>query len=190
MPSSTPSTDAELVGAARNGDPAAWKALLERHDHLLRAICRAHRLSEPDIADVKQITWLRALEHLDRLQDPARIGAWLATVARHECLRILRQAARVQPCDDEVLQRRPDGSAGPDAGLLASERNAAVTSAVSALPQRDRALLGLLYGDEGRSYADIGRTLRMPIGSIGPTRGRVLERLRRHESLAGLAAAA
>jgi DNA-directed RNA polymerase specialized sigma24 family protein len=111
-------------------------------------------------------------------------------VARRECLRVIRQAARLRPCDDEVLGREGDLAAVPDSRLLESERRAAVRSAVTALPGRDRALLTLLYSESEPSYADIGRSMRMPIGSIGPTRGRVLDRLRRHGRLADLAAAA
>jgi RNA polymerase sigma factor (sigma-70 family) len=186
----SPTTNAALVTAARDGDHAAWEALLERHDRVIASVCRAHRLSDADIADVKQTTWLRAVEHLDRLQDPDRIHAWLATVARHECLRLLRHHARVRPYDEEVVQRHPDVNAVPDARLLASERQAAVRGAVTGLRPKDRVLLTLLYSEPAPSYADIGRTLRMPVGSIGPTRGRVLERLRRHAPLADLAAAA
>lgn len=181
---------AALVRGARDGDPAAWRALVERYDGLIAAVCRAHRLPDADAADLKQTTWLRAFEHLDRLKDPERIGAWLATVARRECLRELRRGARVRPCEGEILQRQPDLAAMPDAPLLAAERRAAVRSAVTALPQRDRGLLNLLYGDPSPSYADIGRTLGMPVGSIGPTRGRALARLRRHERVAELAAVA
>jgi RNA polymerase sigma factor (sigma-70 family) len=189
MSSPTPVFDAMLVRAARRGQPAAWRALVERHDGRIAAVCRAHRLSTADAADVRQTTWLRAVEHLDRLHDPERVGAWLTTVARRECLRVVRQAARVRPCDDEVLRRQHDAGAPPDSHLLESERRAAVRSAVTALPRRDRALLTLLYSEPEPSYADIGRSMRMPIGSIGPTRGRALERLRRHGQLAALAAA-
>jgi RNA polymerase sigma factor (sigma-70 family) len=183
-------TDTALVWAARRRDPVAWKALVERYDRLIRAICRAHRLADTDADDVRQTTWLRAVEHLERLQDPRRVGAWLATVARNECLRVLRHSSRVRPCEDEVLHAVPDASAAVDARLIATERRAAVRSAVTTLPARDRSLLCLLYDEAEPSYADIGRVMRMPIGSIGPTRGRVLERLRRREQLAHLVAAA
>jgi RNA polymerase sigma factor (sigma-70 family) len=182
-------TDGALVNAARGGDATAWDALVARHDRLLRIVCSHHRLSEADSADVKQTTWLRALEHIDRLQQPERFGAWLATVARNECLRVLRRAERVRPCEDELLERRAGIAAAPEVRLLTRERHAAVRGAVTALPPRDRALLRLLYSDAEPSYTEISRTLGMPIGSIGPTRGRVLARMRRHAPLARLAAA-
>lgn len=181
-------TNAALVQATRDGDAAAWKTLVERHEHVIRAVCRAHRLTAADADDVTQTTWLRALEHVHRVKDPERITAWLATVARHECLRVLRHRARVRPCEDETLERRPDLAPAPDAGLIAAERRAAVRRAVTTLPERDRVLLGMLYSEAEPSYAEIGRVLCMPIGSIGPTRGRMLERLRSREPVAQLAA--
>jgi RNA polymerase sigma factor (sigma-70 family) len=183
-------SDGDLVAAARDGDGAAWEALVDRHDRLLRSVCRHHRLSDADAADVKQTTWLRAFEHIDRLQQPERLGAWLATVARNECLRVLRRADRLRPCEDErLLDPAGATSEAADASLLAHEREDAVRGAVIALPARDRTLLRLLYSDAEPSYSEISRTLGMPIGSIGPTRGRVLERMRRHAPLARLAAA-
>jgi RNA polymerase sigma factor (sigma-70 family) len=190
MPSPASPTPATLVRAARDGDHEAWRALVERYDGLIAAVCRAHRLTDADAADVKQTTWMRSLEHLDRLHQPELIGAWLATVARRECLRELRHHARMHPREDAFLDRQPDPAAVPDAGLLAAERSAAVHGAVVSLPQRDRRLLGLLFTKSAPSYVDIARTLQIPVGSIGPTRGRALARLRSQRQLADLAAAA
>lgn len=183
---SSPLSDAELVLAARRHDPAAWKLLCERHDRTIRAVCHLHRLTGADADDVRQTTWLHAVEHLERLHQPERIGSWLATVARRECLRALRHVSRVRPCDTPIVERVPDPREGPDARVLASERRWAVRSAVAALPARERALVGVLYADAEPSYAEIAAALRMPIGSIGPTRARVLERLRRRAPVASL----
>ena len=76
-------SDAALVQAARRRDPAAWKVLVERHDWLIRAVCHAHRLGAADVDDVRQTTWLRAVEHVERLREPHRVGSWLAAVARN-----------------------------------------------------------------------------------------------------------
>lgn len=181
--------DATLVAAACGGDPAAWRALLERYDGLILAVCRAHGLPAADAADVRQTTWLRAVEQLDRLRDPHRINGWLATVARNECLRLLRLAARVEPFGEGDVSPHADLSEMPEACVLASERDHAVHAALSRLPARDRALIDLLYSEPAPRYADIGRKLRMPVGSIGPTRSRVLARLRREAPVARLAAA-
>ena len=84
----------ELVRAAAEGDQQAWDALVDRFAGLVWAIARAHRLSPADAADVSQTTWLRLVEHLGRIRDPERVGAWLAATARHECLRVIRHAGR------------------------------------------------------------------------------------------------
>jgi RNA polymerase sigma factor (sigma-70 family) len=190
MHSSVHRTDAAIVCAACAGDDEAWRALVERYDGVIAAVSRRYQLSGADVADVKQTTWMRAFEHLDQLDQPERIGAWLATVARRESLRKLHHDARVYPCEDDFLHCQPDPSAILDAGLMARERVAAVRGAVVTLPQRDRTLLGLLFTEPPPSYTEIARTLRIPVGSIGPTRGRALSRLRRHAGLAGLADAA
>jgi RNA polymerase sigma factor (sigma-70 family) len=183
-------SDAALVRAARRRDPAAWKALVERHDRLIRAVCHAHRLGAADVEDVRQTTWLRAVEHVERIREPQKFGAWLAAVARNECLRALRHRARVRPYADELEHKVSDPSPAPDAVLLAAERRAAVQGAVRKLSPRDRAFLGRVFHETEPSYAEIGGALGMPIGSIGPTRGRVLERMRRNAQLAGLVATA
>ncbi|HEV2753269.1 MAG TPA: sigma-70 family RNA polymerase sigma factor, partial [Solirubrobacteraceae bacterium] len=144
---------------------------------LVWAVTRAHRLGDADAADVAQTTWLRLVEHLDRLDDPARVGAWLATTARRECLRVLRRCAQLVPhCDD--LPEPADDAAAHDSALLAQERDAALWAAFAGLGDRDRSLLRMLMADPAPSYEEIGAALGMPIGSIGPTRARALQRLR------------
>jgi RNA polymerase sigma factor (sigma-70 family) len=171
---------AALVKAAAAGDHAAWDALVDRFASTVWAIARAHRLNAADAADVSQTTWLRLMEHLDRIQQPERIGAWLATTARRESLHVLRLAGRQTPSgyDFEVL---PDVSAAvaPERGVLRSENTRLVTDLVERLPVRSQLLLRLLSGDSPLSYRDISAALSMPIGSIGPTRARALEQLRR-----------
>jgi RNA polymerase sigma factor (sigma-70 family) len=168
---------AQLVRDAAAGDQAAWNRLVARFNGLVWAVARAHRLDQADAADVVQTTWLRLVEHLGRLQDPERVGAWLATTARRECLRILRSSARVVPTETELL---PDpGTEAPlAAGLLADERDRALWSAFGGLSERCQVLLRLLVADPSPSYEDVGAALDMPIGSIGPTRQRCLDRLR------------
>ena len=175
-----------LVAAAAAGDPQAWSRLIDRYAVLIRSVCRAHRLADTDADDVAQLTWLRAVEHIGRLRDPDRFGAWIATTARHECLRVLRGCKRVVPTADEIHGPLFAEHADPDEIALAAERRAAVRDALAALPPRQRTLLRLLHAEAEPSYEAIGATLGMPVGSIGPTRGRALERLRRelqHETL-------
>jgi len=171
---------AELVRRAARGDRTAWERLVDQFSRLLWAMTRDFKLSESDAADVVQATWLRLLEHIDRIEYPERIGSWLATTARHECLRHLAAGKRVMVVQDdhdafsEAVSHQPD----VDERLLAEERAQAVREALSTLPSRSQRLLEMLMADPPISYTEISDQLGVPIGSIGPTRGRCLERLR------------
>jgi RNA polymerase sigma factor (sigma-70 family) len=176
---------AQLVRAAAAGDQTAWNQLVERFNGLVWSVVRAHRLSGADASDAVQTTWLRLVENLDRLQDPERVGAWLATTARRECLRTLRLSTRAVPTETELL---PDpGTDTPlDAALLANERDRALWTAFGGLSERCQMLLRILVADPPPSYEEVGAVLDMPIGSIGPTRQRCLERLRGLAETAGV----
>ena len=177
---------AVLVRAAAAGDERAWNALGDRFSKLVWAIARNHRLCAEDAADVSQTTWLRLAEHIDRLQDPSKVGGWLATTARHEALRLLRGAGRQIPMGDDLPE--PDTLAPPvDADLLRDERDVLLWRAFARLPERDQALLRLLVSDPMPSYEEIGAAMGMAVGSIGPTRARCLERLRREAQTVALA---
>jgi len=167
---------ARLVQRAALDDRDAWSELVQEFEGMLRAITRAHRLSEADSADVAQNAWLRLVQNLDRLEDPSHVGAWLATTTRRECLRKLRASAQELPEDD---CREPlHGETPPvDDHLLEAERDATLWSAFGRLPSRDQALLRMLMADPQPSYEEIGAAMEMPIGSIGPTRRRALGRL-------------
>ena len=182
MQSNLQDSAAAIVAAAARGDQAAWNRLVECHSSLLWAVARAHRLSGSDAADVVQTTWLRLVEHLPQIRNPEGLGAWLATTARRESLGAVRRGRRCEP--SEAIEAVADG-ADLDARLLRDERDAAVARAFARLPARDRALLRLLTLEPAPSYEEIGAALAMPIGSIGPTRGRALERLRRELRAAG-----
>jgi RNA polymerase sigma factor (sigma-70 family) len=169
----------DLVAAAAAGEAQAWSQIIDRYAVLIRSVCRSHRLDDADADDVAQLTWLRAVEHIGRLRDPDRFGAWVGTTARHECLRVLRGRKRVVPTADEVRQPLFAQHVDQDEVELAAERRAAVRQALAVLPARQRTLLRLLHSQAEPSYDAISSALDMPVGSIGPTRGRALERLRR-----------
>jgi RNA polymerase sigma factor (sigma-70 family) len=180
--------DAQLVAAAIAGERAAWNALVERFSNLVWAIARAHRLSSADAVDVSQAVWVKLFENLGRIREASSVGAWLATVTKHECLRLIRHHDRVTPVAnvfDNQVSRPVDNA---DTGLLADERSAALWRAFDRLPPRWRALMQLLMIEPGLSYAEISTTLDMPIGSIGPIRQRCLCRLRTCPELAAVAA--
>lgn len=168
----------QLVRRAASGERAAWESIVERYEGLLWGVARSHRLDTATASDVVQTTWLKLLEHVDGLRNPDALGGWLATTARNECLRALRHQARTIPTEDD---RIPEDTvpANFDARLLTEERDAALWRAFSKLSARCQTLLRLLASDPAPSYDEVGAALGMPVGSIGPTRGRCLETLRR-----------
>ena len=176
-----------LVRCAAEGDSDAWNQLVERFAGMVWAVARSYRLNASDAADVSQTTWLRLVQHLDRIEQPERVGAWLAITARHEALRVARQASRQLPIGDHIIIDlvAEDGVSNDDA-LLANERARELWALVMRLPARCQLILRLLTTDPPLSYRDLGEALDMPIGSIGPTRARCLEHLRKIASSAGI----
>ena len=176
-----------LVRSAAEGDSDAWNQLVERFAGMVWAVARSYRLNASDAADVSQTTWLRLVQHLDRIEQPERVGAWLAITARHEALRVARQASRQLPIGDHIIIDlvAEDGVSNDDA-LLANERAREMWALVMRLPARCQLILRLLTADPPLSYRDLGEALDMPIGSIGPTRARCLEHLRKIASSAGI----
>lgn len=171
----------DLLRAASRGDQDAWEALVERYSGAIAAVTRAHRLDATDAGDVHQSTWLRLIEHRDRIRQPDRLGAWLVTTARNECLRIHRHARRLIPSgdglDSMVLSRQSPTSSIED-DVIGAETKAAVMDAIASLPVNQRSLIELLMSDPPPSYEEVSTILNMPVGSIGPTRGRCLAKLR------------
>ena len=171
---------AELLDRARRGEAAAWDELVGRYTSLLWSVARNHRLSESDAADVIQTTWLRLLQHADRIQDPERLASWLGTTVRRECWRLRHKAERETPT--EVEQADTDDRT-PEDDVVASDRDARVRAAIESLPQRYRVLVRALTAEPAPSYQEVSRQLGLPIGSIGPMRGRALRLLRQHPLL-------
>jgi RNA polymerase sigma factor (sigma-70 family) len=172
---------AQLVAAAAAGDRSAWEQLVDAYGRLVWSITRNHRLSPGDAADVSQTTWLRLLEHIDRLSEPGRVGSWLATTARRECLRIIAKGKRTMPVGDDAVfefSTADAAAAALDNDLLATERAQAVREAVATLPEASQQMLRLMMMDPAPSYEEISATLGRPVGSLGPSRRRCLEKLR------------
>ncbi len=167
----------KLVDAAGAGDQSAWNCLVQQFGDMIWAIARAHRLCDADAADVSQATWVALLENLKQLNDPARVGAWLATTARRECLRVLRQGKRRVLFGGDGPEHESQEPHPGDA-LLITERDDALWRSFSCLRPSDQSLLRLVMADPRPPYEEISAALDMPIGSIGPTRQRALGRLR------------
>src|SRR4051794_32186028 len=88
------------VESARAGDEGAWQRLVPGFDATLRAVARRPRLPYAHQDEVAQQTWLALVEHIEAINEPAALSGWLATTARRESLRILRQQVRARPASD------------------------------------------------------------------------------------------
>jgi RNA polymerase sigma factor (sigma-70 family) len=174
-----------LAQAALRGDQDAWDRLVDQFGGLVWAVARGHRLADAEAEDVFQVTWLRLVEHLASIRNLEGLGAWLATTARNECLRTIRRAGRQVPTEDVGLAMADD-ALPIHAALLATERDRALWDAFTQISERCQTLLRLLMADPPPAYDAVGAALDMPIGSIGPTRARCLDRLRSIAEAAGI----
>lgn len=182
----------DLVRAAATGDQQAWREIVDRHSSLVWSVVRSHRLLDMDAGDVFQTTWLRLVENLGRLHQPEQLSAWLVTTARRECLRQLRRREREVPDTDTLDASATTGPAdatllgvsgsavpSPDVAYLRRERDLQLLAAYQRLSKRCQALLRLYLADPPLSYQEVADMLGMPVGTVGPSRGRCLAHLRR-----------
>jgi RNA polymerase sigma factor (sigma-70 family) len=178
----------DLVMRARNGDQQAWDALVERYAPLIWSVCRRYRLSSADAEDVNQSVWLTLVGQLAALREPAALPGWLATTTQRECGRVLRAARRPQtgwyvPDAEDIADEQ---AVTADEELLQAERHAALREAFTCLPPSCQQLIAMLIQDPPVPYTQISAELGIPIGSIGPTRRRCLDKLRRYPAIAAL----
>src|ERR1700685_2122710 len=178
----------DLVTHARCGDRSAWDELVDRYSPLIWSICHRWQLDRTDAEDVGQAVWLRLVEQLGNIRDPAALPGWLATTTQRECSRTRRSRCRLaaggQVPDAENL---PDEQAATAEDVLfMAERHAALRAAFTDLPANCQQLLTLLTTEPPTPYAEISVKLGIPVGSIGPSRSRCLDRLRRHLAIAAL----
>ena len=173
-------TVTELVAAAVRGDQGAWNALVQMYLPLVMSVIRRYRLRDKDAEDVSQTVWLRLVEHLEDIREPRALPMWIITTTKHEALHLLKTGRRTTPVDPlgpSELEEEAD-TVDLDDDLLRAERQQVLREGLAALPAQSRELLVLLVTDPPLSYAEIGRRLNMPVGSIGPTRARCLVKLR------------
>lgn len=174
-----------LVRAAARGDSEAWEALVGRFSGLVWSVARARGLGAAEAEDVFQTAWFRLAEHIGRIKDPEQVGAWLATTARNESLKVLRTGQRATPTSDMDMLTPGIDEESPEQAVLESEEAALkrerarrLWQTFQELPERCRELLRALIASPPPSYAEIAVAFDMPIGSIGPTRARCLKQLR------------
>ena len=173
--------DAELIAACNGGEAWAWDALVDRYKGLVYSVALRAGLAEEDAADVFRTVFARLLEHLERINQPQGLAAWFITTTRREAWRALQKRRREGPSDQVAsmldLQSPRDADMRPFEALLLDRD--LVREALALLEGRCRELLTLLYFEPAEpSYEQIGDRLRMPVGSIGPTRARCLQKMR------------
>lgn len=175
-----------LVRHARDGDESAWDSIVDRYAPMVWAICRRFQLSQADAADVGQEVWLRLVEHLPILREPAALPGWIATTTRRECLRVARVNTRDLGTTSSAAPEAAAGDweLGVEQEVLTAERNAALRDAMARLPMRCQQLLTMLIVVPPVAYAEISTRMNIAIGSIGPSRSRCLDRLRHDPDLA------
>jgi RNA polymerase sigma factor (sigma-70 family) len=180
-------TKGELVRGVLSGDDKAWSALVREYAPLVWAVARRHRLSRADAADASQNTWIAVARRLPTLRRPERLAGWIATTARRECLKIHAARGREIPAD-RLDVPEPSGVVagcgvadldGPEPAVLRSARDRLLWQAFASLPGRCRDLLGLLAQAPELTYAQLGAALGINVNSVGQTRGRCLDLLRR-----------
>jgi RNA polymerase sigma factor (sigma-70 family) len=169
---------AELLRDAADGDRPAWDELVSRFGSRMWAVARSCGLDEADAADAVQGAWLRLLQHLHDIRDPARVGGWLMTTTRREALHLLKKESSGLPVAD------PEGAFSfgavvdpdPATAVLEADGRRLLWKSVSALQEPCRTLLQLVATDLGNQQ--MAMRLGLPLGSVGPTRARCLEKLR------------
>lgn len=178
---------AALVSAAAEGDQSAWNEIVDRYTPLVVSVIYKHRLRPADAADVNQTLWLRLVEQIGRLREPEALPGWIATTTRNECLRVLRVQQRTHLYDplssSDALEPEQE-DAEVEADLLALERRQALRDGFAELTDQCKRLLTKLMTDPPPSYQVVSEELAMPVGSIGPTRIRCLEKLRKTPAIA------
>ena len=178
-------TDLQLVLACRRGDQLAWERLIRRYQRLIYAIPLRAGLDEDHAAEIFQDVFTTLFEKLNDIEQPEKLQAWLVTTTRRKTLHEIfkAQVRQSQVNTDEPTQVPAsirDEAPLPDEQLLILEEQHRIRIALSSLDQRCKTLLEMLfYLDEPPSYSDIASSLRIPEGSIGPTRARCLAKLLR-----------
>ena len=177
-----------LVTRAAEGDQGAWDEIVERYAPLVWSICRRYRLDRADTDDVAQNVWLRLVEQLSALREPAALPGWLATTTQRECLRILRVNSQADRRNERLADEMMTAaqSVEIEEEIIAAEWTRVLSLAFDELLPPCRELLSMLMQEPPVPYAEISKRLGIPVGGIGPSRARCLAKMRRCPPLAAL----
>jgi RNA polymerase sigma factor (sigma-70 family) len=177
-PVMTDQNTAELVRRAAAGDELAWRQLIDGLGPSLRRVSSGYRLGEAEAADAVATVWLKLVENIGSLRDGNSVPGWLMTTLRGECLARASARSRERPVADFAGVDEPVDVIDFDRWLADADRRQMVHRAMMKLSEQQRQLIGMLFADPTPSYAEISADLAIPIGSIGPTRCRLLGKLR------------
>ena len=166
----------DLLQLAASGNQAAWNDLVERFDQMVWSVARSFRLDDATAKDVSQTVWLKLIENISNIQDPERLPGWLATTCRREAIRVSKLRDRVIPTEFEYDVE--DESASFESLMVDDEESRTLVDAFGRLSEGCRQLLRLLTVEPALSYDQISEATGRPVGSLGPTRARCIERLK------------
>ena len=178
-------TAASLFARWRDGDPGALDDLVRLLSPMLWQVVRASGLDRATAEDVVQTTWLALVRSGESIAEPRAVAGWLCTTARREAWRVSKQATRQQPVEDEVIGRKLPDEPAPEDQVVLDDDNSRLWACLARLPERCQRLLRIVAAESRPDYSVIAAQLDMPVGSIGPTRGRCLDKLRQELLLAG-----
>lgn len=170
------STHGELLVRAAGNDRDAWNELVDRFGQMVWSVARSFGLDEATAKDVSQTVWLKLIENCDRIKEPEKLPGWLATTCKREAIRVSKLRKRAVPTDFEFDIE--DDSASLESMLIEDEERRTLVEAFARLSEGCRQLLRLLTIEPPLSYEDIAEATGRPIGSLGPTRSRCIERLK------------
>ena len=161
-----------------SGDPEGLDDLVSVMTPVLWHVVRAYRLSDQAAEDVIQTTWLALVRRRSTILDPVAIGGWLTTTARREAWRVSSGKATATPVEDDDLAPLLPRQRSAEESVVQNDEGDRLWAAVDALPERCRRLLRIVAFENRPDYRELAVDLGMPVGSIGPTRGRCLAKLR------------
>ena len=162
----------------RDGDESALDDLVRVMSPVLWHVVRATGLDKETSEDVVQNTWLTLVRSAESVRDAQAITRWLCTAARREAWRVSKAATRTRPVEDEVLDARMPAQISPESAVVTDDDNRRLWRALGRLPERCQKLLRIVAWEPRPDYSAVAESMEMPIGSIGPTRRRCLDKLR------------
>ena len=171
-------TSAQHFQRWRDGDQGAMDDLVQLLSPVLWQVVRACGLDRETSEDVVQTTWLALVRSADGIAEARAVSGWLCTTARREAWRVAKQGTRQAPEADDILDRHLPEEPAPEQQVVLDDENARLWNCLKQLPERCQRLLRIVAATPRPDYTVLARDLGMPVGSIGPTRGRCLEKLR------------